>query len=68
MYGGHPNHIVDLTYEELKKFHQTFYHPSNAKIMTYGNMDPEQHMSIIDEYLTKFEYQKSVFEITKSTK
>ena len=39
MYGGDPKHIPDLTYTELKAFHDKFYHPSNAKILTYGDMD-----------------------------
>jgi Zn-dependent M16 (insulinase) family peptidase len=39
MYGGDPNKIPDLTYEELKNFHKKFYHPSNSRILTYGDMD-----------------------------
>lgn len=35
--GGDPEAIPDLTYEQLKAFYQTHYHPSNAVFMTYGN-------------------------------
>jgi presequence protease len=34
--GGDPNHIPSLTYEQLKSFHQRFYHPSNARFYSYG--------------------------------
>lgn len=30
MYGGNPNDIVSLKYQELKDFHDKYYHPSNA--------------------------------------
>lgn len=29
--GGHPLCIPDLTWEQLKQFHATHYHPSNAR-------------------------------------
>jgi Zn-dependent M16 (insulinase) family peptidase len=41
MYGGNPNDITQLTYLELIDFHKKYYHPSNAKIFTYGNMEIE---------------------------
>ena len=31
--GGDPKHIPDLTYDELKAFHQRHYHPSNAQVV-----------------------------------
>jgi presequence protease len=34
--GGNPLHIPNLTFTELKSFHNQHYHPSNAKIFTYG--------------------------------
>ncbi|EAR09678.1 insulinase family protein [Reinekea blandensis] len=35
--GGDPEHIPDLTYEQLKAFYKTHYHPSNASFFTFGN-------------------------------
>lgn len=35
--GGDPEHIPDLTYEQLKSFYQVHYHPSNATFFTFGN-------------------------------
>ncbi len=53
--GGDPRHIPDLTYEQFKNFHQTLYHPSNARIFFYGDDDPETRLHIINEYLNEFQ-------------
>jgi hypothetical protein len=53
--GGDPQHILDLTYEQLLNFHRTLYHPSNAFIYFYGDDDPERRLDIIDAYLNEFE-------------
>ncbi|KAJ1942204.1 Mitochondrial presequence protease [Kickxella alabastrina] len=36
--GGDPEFIPDLTHEQLVEFHRTRYHPSNARIYSYGNL------------------------------
>lgn len=36
--GGDPEHIPDLSYEQLREFYRTHYHPSNAIFMSYGDM------------------------------
>ncbi len=41
--GGDPEHIPDLSYEQLKAFYQTHYHPSNAIFMTYGDIRAIEH-------------------------
>lgn len=41
--GGDPEHITDLTYQELLDFYRTHYHPSNAIFMTYGNTPAAVH-------------------------
>uniref|UniRef100_A0AAY4AM05 Pitrilysin metalloproteinase 1 n=1 Tax=Denticeps clupeoides TaxID=299321 RepID=A0AAY4AM05_9TELE len=54
--GGEPLSIPDLTWEQLKEFHQTHYHPSNARFFTYGDLPLEQHLKQIhEEALVKFE-------------
>ncbi len=53
--GGNPKHIPDLTYEQFKLFHDTYYHPSNARVFFYGNDDPETRLQILDEYLKDFD-------------
>lgn len=47
--GGDPKVIPELTYEGLKQFHQTFYHPSRCLFFFYGNMPLEGHLNFICE-------------------
>ncbi|MBQ3264478.1 MAG: insulinase family protein [Ruminococcus sp.] len=61
--GGHPDHIVKLTYEEFIANHKKYYHPSNARFYLYGKMDVEEKLRFLDEeYLCKVEPQKAVKE------
>nr|XP_033788785.1 presequence protease, mitochondrial-like [Geotrypetes seraphini] len=47
--GGDPKYILDLTWEQLKQFHATHYHPSNARFITYGNFPLDLHLKYIHE-------------------
>lgn len=54
--GGDPEVIPELTYQDFKDFHGKYYHPSNAYIYLYGNMDMEEKLDFIDKYyLSDFE-------------
>ena len=54
--GGDPENIPDLTYEQFKEFHRTYYHPSNSYIYLYGDMDMAEKLTFIDEhYLSNFD-------------
>ena len=53
--GGDPAAIPDLTYEDFKSFHETYYHPSNARIWFYGDDDPQERLRRIDEFIQEFE-------------
>jgi presequence protease len=53
--GGDPAVIPDLTYESFVEYHQTYYHPSNARIYFYGDDDPEMRLVLMSEYLRGFE-------------
>ena len=53
--GGDPEVIPDLTYEQFKEFHDTYYHPSNSRIFFYGDDDIEDRLRILDEYLSEFD-------------
>jgi Zn-dependent M16 (insulinase) family peptidase len=53
--GGDPAAIPDLTYEQFKAFHETYYHPSNARICFYGNDDPEERLRFLNEWLKDFD-------------
>lgn len=53
--GGDPRVIPDLTYEQFKQFHDTYYHPSNAFIYFYGDDDPDERLRLLDAYLRDFQ-------------
>ncbi|GAB4256853.1 MAG: insulinase family protein [Deferrisomatales bacterium] len=45
--GGEPEHIPELTWEALRAFHASCYHPSNAYFFSYGNLPLEPHLEAI---------------------
>ncbi len=53
--GGDPKAIPDLTYEQFKSFHDTYYHPVNSLIFFYGDDDEQERLRLLDEYLSQFE-------------
>ena len=53
--GGDPRVIPNLTYKQFKDFHDTYYHPSNAKLWWYGNDEPEARLKYLDGWLSQFE-------------
>lgn len=55
--GGTPLSILDLTWEQLVEAHQTYYHPSNSFIYLYGEMNIEEQLDHLAEYLNEFNYQ-----------
>jgi Zn-dependent M16 (insulinase) family peptidase len=54
--GGDPAAIPDLAYEQFNAFHQTYYHPSNARLFFYGDDDPEERLRFLNEWLKDFEW------------
>ncbi len=66
--GGDPEAIPDLTYEKFLEFYNKHYHPSNAYITLYGNLDFAERLDYIDrEYLSKYEKIDPKTEITEQT-
>lgn len=66
--GGHPEHIIDLTYEDFINFHSNFYHPANAYLYLYGDLDLEERLAYLDrEYLSKFEEKEVDSRIDKQS-
>ncbi|MDQ9170708.1 insulinase family protein [Oxalobacteraceae bacterium R-40] len=47
--GGDPLVIPSLTYDDLKAFHASHYHPSQAVFMTAGRVDPLTVQRVISE-------------------
>lgn len=53
--GGDPQKMTDLTYNQLRSFHAEHYHPSNAKIFTYGDMPLADHLQEVSAQLNVFD-------------
>ena len=49
--GGDPLAIPSLTHDDLKDFHASHYHPSQAVFMTAGAIDPLQVQRVIAEHV-----------------
>ena len=47
--GGEPEHIPDLTHQDLLEFHRRHYHPSNAIFLTYGTLPAAWHQERFEE-------------------
>jgi len=52
--GGDPEVMPNLTYAQFKSFHETYYHPSNARLFFYGDDAPEARLKLVDEFLKDF--------------
>ena len=62
--GGDPDSIPELSYEAFLDFHKTYYHPSNAYLYLYGDMDMEEKLLWLDrEYLSAYDRQDVQSEI-----
>jgi presequence protease len=53
-YAGDPRHIPELNYEDFRAFHDTYYHPSNARFYFYGDDNAEQRLQLLDSVLEGF--------------
>lgn len=54
--GGLPLDIPKLTWDNLVEYHRLHYHPSNARIFSYGNFDVLKSLEYINEkYLKSYE-------------
>lgn len=57
--GGDPFEIPNLSFEELVEFHQDNYHPSNAHVFLYGDIE-EETFSLLDDYFQDFSYKEMI--------
>lgn len=66
--GGDPEVIPTLTYADFKDFYRTWYHPSNARIVTYGNVATEKFLAFLDPRLSEFDRTEPKPEFPRQTK
>ncbi|XP_062543354.1 presequence protease, mitochondrial [Armigeres subalbatus] len=67
--GGDPLEIPKLTHDDLVNFHRKYYHPSNARIYSYGNFDLDKTMDYVHhQYLSNFERIDSSYSVIPSQK
>lgn len=52
--GGNPEHIPDLTYEAFKAFHETYYHPANARFYFWGDDPEDRRLAVLSQLLDRF--------------
>ena len=53
--GGDPERIPDLTYDDFLRFHRTYYHPSNAYFIVYGDIPTEEYLAFLKDRLDAFD-------------
>ncbi len=62
-YGGDPDFIPEMTWEELKDYHNRYYHPSNCVAYLYGSFsDYTAFLKILDTAFSPFEKAEFSFE------
>ena len=62
--GGDPEAIPDLSYDQLMAFYKGHYHPSNAILLTFGNLPVSQHHDVFErEALSRFERSDEHIEV-----
>ncbi len=58
--GGDPDAIPNLTYEQLKGFHETYYHPSNGYIFLYGDIPTSDYLAFLADRLNKIPKNETI--------
>lgn len=53
--GGDPKEIVNLSFEQLVNVYNTYYTPSNSKIIIHGDVDISELLDFLDTKINKIE-------------
>ena len=54
--GGLPSDIMKLSYEEVRDFHERYYHPSNCTAYLYGDIkDANAFLKLLDGYFCGYD-------------
>ena len=52
-HGGTTTDVPKITYDDLKAFHDRFYHPANAKLITWGDIPVDDVLAAADAALSR---------------
>ena len=64
--GGNPDHIPEMTWEDLTSYHDRYYTPSNSVTCIYGKFDDiDAFLSLLDGYFS--EYERTEYTFTDSS-
>ena len=67
--GGEPEHIPDLTWEQLRAFHAHHYHPSNATFLTYGDIPAAEQQRKFEQWaLNRFQDRRERLAVEAETR
>ncbi len=70
--GGDPEDIPNLTWEHLRSFHARYYHPSNARFYTYGNLPLETTLDAVERHaigrFQRIEVDSSIPDVNRKAK
>src|SRR6266699_1671234 len=70
--GGDPEDIPNLTWEHLRGFHARYYHPSNARFYTYGNLPLETTLEAVERHaigrFQRIEVDSSIPDVNRKAK
>ena len=70
--GGDPEDIPNLTWEHLRSFHARYYHPSNARFYTYGNLPLETTLAAVERHaigrFQRIEVDSSIPDVNRKAK
>ena len=65
VHGGIPEEIINMTWEDLKAYHEKYYHPSNSLTLIYGDIsDKDAFLDLLDGYFSA--YERREFDIRDS--
>lgn len=55
-HGGNPEKIPEMTWQDLKDYHQAYYHPSNSLACLYGSFDHyTAFLELLDGYYSEYD-------------
>lgn len=64
--GGLPSAIPSLTQEEFLRYHSKYYHPANASLFFYGDLNIEDILERVGEVFERFEPQEKPADLEKT--